>query len=103
MRSNHVAVAVRRANLDTNHETVEWILTQLTAARWYLDQTVGGDLDAVRRNIESARRTYDDVLRLLPNVALTVEEDLQVQQGLAELQHRLQAIENVQGNGPKPQ
>jgi hypothetical protein len=50
----------------------------------------------VRRNIENARRTYDDVLRLLPNVALTIEEDLQVQQGLAELQYRLHAKENGQ-------
>jgi uncharacterized coiled-coil DUF342 family protein len=57
----------------------------------------------VRRNIESARRTHDDVLRLLPNVALTVEEDRQVQQELTELQYRLQAIENVQEHGPKPQ
>ena len=94
---------VRRSNLDTNHKTVEWILTQLTAARWSLDQTVGGEPDAVRRNIENARRTYDHVLRLLPEVALTVEKDQQVQQEMAELQYRLQAIENGQEHGPKPQ
>jgi hypothetical protein len=36
-------------------------------------------------------------------VALTVEKDQQVQQEMAELQYRLQAIENVQEHGPKPQ
>jgi hypothetical protein len=57
----------------------------------------------VRHNIENARRTYDHVLRLLPDVALTVENDQQVKQEMAELQYRLQAIENVQEHGPKPQ
>jgi hypothetical protein len=85
----------RRANLDTNHDTVEWILTQLTAARWHLDQTVGGEPAAVRRNIESARRTHDHVLGVLPGVALTVEEHRQMQQELAELRYRLQAIEDA--------
>ena len=79
------------------------MLTQLTAARWYLDQTVGGEPDAMRRNIESARMTYDRVLRLLPDVALTIEEDQQVQQELTELLQRLQAIENLPGHGPNPQ
>ena len=86
----------RRANLGTNHDTVEWILTQLTATRWHLDQTVGGEPDAVRRNIESARRTYDHALRLLPSVALTVEKHRQVQEELAELHYRLQVIEDDQ-------
>jgi hypothetical protein len=70
------------------------MLTQLTAARWYLDQAVGDEPDAARRNIESARKTYDHVLRLLPSVTLTVDKHRQVQQELAELQYRLQASED---------
>jgi hypothetical protein len=93
MRREH-STGRGRANLSTNHDSVEWILTQLTAARWYLDQALGGEPDAVRRNIESASRTYEHVLGLLPSVALTVEKHRQVQQELAELQYRLQAIED---------
>jgi hypothetical protein len=40
---------------------------------------------------------------VLPDVALTVEKDQQVQQEMAELQYRLQAIENEQEHSPKPQ
>jgi hypothetical protein len=83
----------RRANLGRSHDTVEWILTQLTAARWYLDQAVGDEPGAVRRNVDSARRTYDHVLTVLPTVDLTIEIHRQVQQELAELQYRLRAIE----------
>lgn len=83
-----------RANLGTNNDSVERILTQLTAARWHLDQAVGGAPDAARRNIETARNTYDQILQLLPDAALTAEEWRRVRRELAELHYRLQAIEH---------
>jgi uncharacterized coiled-coil DUF342 family protein len=47
----------------------------------------------VHRSIESARRTYEHVTALLPNLDLTLEKHRQVQQELAELRYRLQALE----------
>jgi hypothetical protein len=83
-----------RANLRTSDDNVERILTQLTAARWHLDQLAGGEPEAVRRNIETARRTHDHILQLLPGAALTGEEERRVRRELAELYYRLQAIED---------
>jgi hypothetical protein len=83
-----------RDKLRTNNDNVEQILTQLTAARWHLDQAAGGEADAVRRNIETARRTYDHILQLLLGAALSADEQRRVRRELAELRYRLQAIED---------
>jgi hypothetical protein len=83
-----------RDKLRTNNDSVERILTQLTAARWHLDQAAGGEAAAVRRHIETARRTYDHILELLPDAALSGEQQRRVRRELAELHYRLQAIED---------
>jgi hypothetical protein len=83
-----------RTNLRPNNDRVERILTQLTAARWHLDQAVGGEPEAARRNIETARRTYDHILQMLRVTAMTAEEQRRVRRELSELLYRLQAIED---------
>jgi hypothetical protein len=77
--------------LDIQQVTVEGLRTRLTTGRWHLDRAIGGERNAARADVGSARALYDEVLRLLPDVRLSMEQQQQIRQDLSELKIRLRA------------
>jgi hypothetical protein len=78
--------------MDASHLNAEWILNQLTLARWHLDRAAGAGNES-RRDIEVARTVVDHVERVLPNVTMDGEERRRLQTDLSELYGRLRAME----------
>jgi hypothetical protein len=77
--------------MDDDDANADFIRAQLTTARWHLDRAAGADPATVRRNLHDARQAYDNVVRLLPKVALSGRQRLLVQRELAAVRDRLLA------------
>lgn len=80
--------------MDKTHVNAEWILNQLTSARWHLDRAAGVGADTVRQEVGRARAISENLARVLPSVTLDSEQRRRVQAELSELQKRLRAMES---------
>lgn len=82
-----------RLRTDLNATGVELLLTDLDAALTFLDVAeVTGIEETARRNHHNARRAYDTVLHLLQNLRPTAEQQQLIDQKLAVLRARLEAV-----------
>lgn len=70
---------------------VSWIQTQLTVARWHLDATTSMSAENVRSNLERARQTCENILRLLPHSDLTEAQREEIERALSSLRSRMAA------------
>lgn len=76
----------------TDDQDLEWIRTQLTIARWFLDAAVlEPDPSAVRQHRERARQACDAIVSALSKLDPSTAERGQFQQELAAIQSRLGA------------
>ena len=83
---------VGEEEMDTSPIKSEWILNQLTSARWHLDRAAGAGNDS-RRDVDVARTVFDHVARVLPNVTMDDQQRRRLQTQLSELDQRLRAME----------
>ncbi len=70
---------------------IETILTQLSAARWYLDRAGFAAPEAARQDIANARQAYDTALHLLTQSHLEEERLEELKQEMTALRDRLLA------------
>ena len=70
----------------------ESILAQITRARWLLDAVAVADPQKRQRDIHDASQIHILLLRALPEISLREEQRLRIEQELAELKSRLDAL-----------
>jgi len=83
---------MRQIMAESNRIGVQFLLADLEVGITFLDVAKVTRVDATRRrNLRSARAAYETVLRLLPRVMPSEEEQKQLNERLAELKSRLSA------------
>jgi hypothetical protein len=70
---------------------VEFIKSQLTLARWHLEQASAPNPDGVSNHLDEARRAYETAVNLLPTLKISGTRRVEVVTGLAGLRNRLLA------------
>jgi len=73
--------------------SVDSVLTLLTTASWHLDRAASRSAEEARLDLQAARVSYDEVMRMLPRVHGHEEQMQRMQGRLAELEGRLRAID----------
>lgn len=89
--------STRQIVAESNRIGVQFLLADLAAGLTFLNVAEVTQLAATRkRNFDSARTAYRTVLRLLPRVTPTHEEEMELTAKISELKRRLVAagIEN---------
>jgi hypothetical protein len=79
--------------LEESHRIgVQFLLTDLATAHTFLDVSEVTEIEESRkRNLEKARHVYDTVMRLMPKVEPSTDEQAVLEDKLAELKRRLVA------------
>src|SRR5689334_17791352 len=92
--SHRAGYSAWRADLDIDHEMdVQTLLTQLTAAAWYLDRAVATDDAGARdRDIQQARRIHDQVGAWVRRKALSDPRHRPWEEPLGVLKRRLEGF-----------
>jgi len=73
--------------------SVDSVLTLLTTASWHLDRAASRAAEEARLDLQAARVSYDEVIRMLPRVHGEPESMQRMEGRLAELENRLRAID----------
>ena len=73
--------------------SVDFLFTDLDTAMTFAEVAEATGVEkTARRSRSKARRCYESVLRLLPNVALNAEQEKDIHHKLAALKARLEAV-----------
>ena len=75
--------------MGTKHHEFEWIQTQLTLTRWYLDAAAHATAETLHRHLRQAHRMYEVTARCLSDLSLDGNQCTIIEQELEELRARL--------------
>jgi hypothetical protein len=73
--------------------SVDSVLTLLTTASWHLDRAASRSAEEARLDLQSARVSYEEVIRCLPRIHGEQEQLQRMHGRLMELESRLRAID----------
>jgi len=73
--------------------SVDAVLTMLTTASWHLDRAASRSAEEARFDLQAARVSYDEVVRLLPRIHGEPEQIQRMRARLEELESRLTALD----------
>lgn len=77
--------------MEMQHRDFDWIETQLTLARWYLDAAANAAAEAAYHHLQQARNVYEVTVRSLSQLNLDGQQRGRVERELALLRVRLGA------------
>jgi hypothetical protein len=77
---------------DLNRNSYELLRIDIDTALTFTRIASGAEADKRSRNQENARRAYDSVQRLRKNVAMTAEQEQELDRGLETLRTALQEL-----------
>lgn len=73
--------------------SVDSVLTLLTTASWHLDRAASRTAEEARLDLQAARVSYDEAVRMLPRIHGEPEQIRRMQGRLTELESRLGALD----------
>ncbi len=79
--------------MNTPHYDVDWVLRQLTTARWHLDRAAARGAEAARQDVATARVACENIVSVLPAVTMDAEQLRRVRAELVELEERVRAMQ----------
>ncbi len=80
------------------HIDAEWIMNQLSSARWHLDRAATAAADAAGRDVHAAREICEKVRQVLPDLRLSSEEVQRIGADLSDIRARLHAMKRGAGD-----
>jgi hypothetical protein len=73
--------------------SVDSVLTLLTTASWHLDRAASRSAEEARLDLQAARVSYGEVVRMLPRIHGEPEQIERMHRRLSELEGRLEALD----------
>jgi hypothetical protein len=84
---------IRSATMGNELISVDSVLTLLTTASWHLDRAASRSAEEARLDLQAARVSYDEVIRILPRIHGEPAQIERMQGRLTELENRLAALD----------